>query len=67
MATKNEFKKYTDYIMKKSVELLNIDSPTGYTDDAAAWVKKEFEALGYKPKYTGKGGIIVSLGGKKKE
>ena len=67
MATKkNEFKKYTDFIMDKSVELLGIDSPTGYTDDAAAWVKKEFEKLGYKPEYTGKGGILVSLGGKKK-
>ena len=67
MATKkNEFKKYTDYIMDKSVELLGIDSPTGYTDEAAAWVKKEFEKLGYKPEYTGKGGILVSLGGKKK-
>ena len=32
--------KYTDFIVDKTTELLNIDSPTGYTDEAAAWVKK---------------------------
>ena len=33
--------KYTDFIVKETTELLNIDSPTGYTENAAAWVKKE--------------------------
>ena len=42
-------KKYTDFIVEKTTELLNIDSPTGYTEEAAAWVKKEFEALGFRP------------------
>ncbi|MCR5033435.1 MAG: M42 family metallopeptidase [Lachnospiraceae bacterium] len=68
MATKkNEFQAYTDFIMDKTVELLQIDSPTGYTDDAAAWVKKEFEALGYKASFTNKGGVMVDLGGKDKK
>ena len=67
MAKKINFKKYTDFIMDKTVELLAIDSPTGYTDEAAAWVKKEFEALGFKAQITGKGGVIVDLGGKNKK
>lgn len=64
---KNDFKVYTDFIMEKTKELLSIDSPTGYTDDAAAWVKKEFEALGFKASFTGKGGVLVELGGKDKK
>nr|MCR4903517.1 peptidase M42 [Butyrivibrio sp.] len=59
-------KKYTDFIMDKTVNLLNIDSPTGYTDEAAAWVKKEFESLGFEACITGKGGVLVNLGGKDK-
>ena len=59
--------KYTDFIVEKTTELLNIDSPTGYTDNATAWVKKEFEKLGFKAKLTNKGGVIVDLGGKDKK
>ncbi|MBE5833397.1 MAG: M42 family metallopeptidase [Butyrivibrio sp.] len=64
---KIDFSKYTDFIMEKTVKLLSIDSPTGYTDEAAAWVKKEFESLGYKAEITGKGGVLVTLGGKDKK
>ncbi len=59
--------KYTDFIVEKTTELLNIDSPTGYTEEAAEWVKKEFESLGFKTKTTNKGGIIVDLTGKDKK
>jgi putative aminopeptidase FrvX len=59
--------KYTDFIVEKTTELLNIDSPTGYTDNAAAWVKNEFEKLGFKAELTNKGGVIVNLGGKDKK
>ncbi len=59
--------KYTDFIVEKTTELLNIDSPTGYTDNAAAWVKKEFEKLGFESILTNKGGVIVNLGGKDKK
>ena len=59
--------KYTDFIVDKTTELLNIDAPTGYTEEAAAWVKKEFESLGFKTKTTNKGGIIVDLTGKDKK
>ncbi len=59
--------KYTDFIVEKTTELLNIDSPTGYTKEAAAWVKDEFEKLGFKATLTNKGGVIVDLTGKNKK
>ncbi len=59
----NKYAEYTDFILNKTVELLNIDSPTGYTDDAAAWVKREFEDLGYEANLTKKGGVLVNLTG----
>ena len=34
-------RKYAEYATEKTVELLGIDSPTGYTDKAAAFVKEE--------------------------
>lgn len=55
---------YGDYILEKSAELLAIDSPTGYTQDAAEYVMKEFSKLGYKATQTVKGGVIVDLLGK---
>ena len=58
------WKKYTDFIMKETEAVLNIDSPTGYTENAAAWVKDEFCKLGYDAKLTNKGGVLVALGGK---
>ena len=60
-------KKYVDYLVKKTEEIVNIDSPTGYTEKAASFVKKEFEALGFNAYYTVKGGVIVEFGGKDKE
>ncbi|WP_026506862.1 M42 family metallopeptidase [Butyrivibrio sp. MC2013] len=59
--------KYTDFIVEKTCELLNIDSPTGYTEEAAAWVEKEFAALGFETKRTNKGGVIVDLTGGDKD
>ncbi len=58
-----DFKKYTDYIMDVTTRLLAIDSPTGYTKEAVEFVCKEYEALGYAPTVTVKGGVIVDLGG----
>lgn len=55
--------KYTDFAVQKTVELLAIDSPTGYTAEAAVWVKNEFSALGYSARQTNKGGVLVDLGG----
>ena len=36
---KLNLKKYTAFAVKETVALLGIDSPTGYTEEAAAWVK----------------------------
>ena len=56
-------KAYVDYMVDKTVEILNIDSPTGYTAKAAEYVIKEYEKLGYKPVLTTKGGVLVEIGG----
>lgn len=54
---------YTRFAVDKAVELLAIDSPTGFTEQAAAWVQREFSALGFEAKRTSKGGVLVDLGG----
>ena len=58
---------YTDFIVEETTKLLNIDSPTGYTEEAAAWVKAEFEKLGFDARLTNKGGVIVDLTGEEKD
>ena len=54
-------KVYVDFITEKLKKLLSIDSPTGYTKDAVAWLKAEYEAMGYAPVITTKGGLLVSM------
>ncbi len=56
--------KYADYAWEQTEKLLSIDSPSGYTARAAAWVKEAFEALGFGATITTKGGVIIDLGGK---
>lgn len=60
---KIQMKVYADLAVKKCLELLAIDSPTGFTDGAARYVKEEFEALGFSAEFTKKGGVLVDLGG----
>lgn len=55
---------YAKFAAEKAAELLSIDSPTGFTEKAAAWVKDNFEKLGYKSVFTVKGGVMVDFGGK---
>ena len=55
---------YADYAWEKAAELLAIDSPSGYTAEAAKWVKNAFEELGFSAKLTNKGSVIADLGGK---
>lgn len=38
---------YVDFAVQKAVELLAIDSPTGYTAEAEEFVLREFRALGF--------------------
>ncbi len=54
---------YAEYAAKKAAALLAIDSPTGYTDEAAQWVRDAFVHLGFGATVTTKGGVLVDLGG----
>ncbi|MBE6653803.1 MAG: M42 family metallopeptidase [Ruminococcaceae bacterium] len=54
---------YAEYAIEKACALLAIDSPTGYTAEAAAWVRNAFEELGFSAELTRKGGVLVDLGG----
>lgn len=56
-------RKYADIAWEQAAALLAIDSPTGFTAKAAAWVKNAFEAMGYPVKMTKKGGVLADLGG----
>ena len=56
-------KEYADFSWQQTEQLLSIDSPTGYTDYAALWLKSSFEMLGFPASITTKGGILVDLGG----
>ncbi len=42
---------------------LGVDSPTGFTDRAAAWVLEAFRGLGFEARLTTKGGVLIDLGG----
>ena len=64
---KESLKKYTDFLIKETEALLNIDSPTGCTEEAAAWVLGEFRKLGFEAHLTNKGGVLVSFGGGDRE
>ncbi|OCN04515.1 aminopeptidase [Erysipelotrichaceae bacterium MTC7] len=53
-----------DYVLKIAKELLSIDSPTGYTSKAIAYLEKEVQTLGFTTSRNAKGNLIVSLKGK---
>ena len=55
---------HADFAWEQAAQLLSIDSPSGYTAKAAAWVKEAFENLGFTAYVTTKGGVIADLGGK---
>ena len=54
---------YADFAWEQTAALLAVDSPSGYTEKAALWVKKAFENLGFSARITTKGGVIADLGG----
>lgn len=56
-------KKYTQEAMNLTMELLAIDSPTGYTQEAARWVAEQYASMGYQVQMTNKGCVLVDLGG----
>jgi len=56
-------KSYSEFAAQKALELLAIDSPTGFTAKAVAWCKQEFEALGCACRLTNKGALCITVGG----
>ena len=60
-------KEYADFSWQQTEQLLSIDSPTGFTNYAAAWVQSSFMVLGFDAKITTKGGVLVDLGGEDRE
>ena len=60
-------KTYAEYAVEKTAELLAIDSPTGFTDKAAGWVKDAFQSMGFDARITTKGGVLVDFGGEDTE
>lgn len=54
-------KNYTDYIVEQAQKLLSIDSPSGYTQNAAAWLMDTYREMGYKPQLTTKSGVLVQI------
>ena len=54
---------YADYAWEQTAALLAIDSPSGYTHNAAKWVQNTFSALSFDAVITVKGGVLVDLGG----
>jgi len=55
--------KYTSYMKEQLINLLNIDSPTGFTRQVSQYLMDEYTRLGYEPQLTVKGGVMVDLGG----
>ena len=54
---------YAQFAAEQAAALLSIDSPTGFTAQAAAWVKDAFSSLGFEARLTEKGGVLIDLGG----
>jgi putative aminopeptidase FrvX len=46
---------------KSLADLIAVDSPTGYTDNACRFAYELLESYGWKPRYTNKGAVACSL------
>ena len=56
-----------DYIIKTIERLVNIPSPSGFTQEIMGFVKAEAESFGYSCEFNQKGGLIIDVEGNKKE
>lgn len=54
-----------EYIIKTIEKLVTIPSPSGYTKEIMSFVEEEAERFGYTSEYSNKGGLIISVKGKK--
>ncbi len=59
--------KYSEFAWEQAAALLAIDSPSGFTEQAALWVKNAFEGLGFSARITTKGGVLIDLGGEDRQ
>lgn len=59
--TEQRMEQLTDNCMRRAVELLAIDSPSGYTRHAAEYALNAFQKAGLAPELTHKGGVLVCL------
>lgn len=50
-----------EYMLEQLKTVLSIDSPTGYTQNAAQYVWEEYRRLRYEPHFTRKGGVLVCV------
>lgn len=55
--------KRPEYMLKKLRELLEINSPSGDTEEAVDYVKKSFEDLGITTRLTTKGALLATIEG----
>ncbi|HWI64819.1 MAG TPA: M42 family metallopeptidase [Symbiobacteriaceae bacterium] len=55
------------YIAQRIIDLCQIPSPTGYTDEAIAYMEREFARLGVPTRRTRKGALIATIAGKDTE
>jgi len=56
-----------DYIIKSIEKLVNIPSPSGYTKEVMEFVEKEALSFGFSSEYSQKGGLIITVPGKRNE
>ena len=54
---------YLSYALRQLEALIAIPSPSGFAGKAVQYCIDEFLAMGYAPKRTTKGGLVVGLGG----
>lgn len=50
-----------NYAVEQTLALLAIDSPSGYTAQAAEYAYNQLKELGFDPQYTRKGAVLVNL------
>ncbi|MBS6196162.1 MAG: M42 family metallopeptidase [Clostridiales bacterium] len=55
------------YMVEQTKNILAIDSPTGFTAQAAQYVMEEYKKSGYEPQLTQKGGVLVCVSEGKEE
>ena len=60
-------REYAEYAAAQATALLAVDSPSGYTSQAAHWVQAAFAGLGYEVRLTKKGGVLIDLGGEDRQ